>query len=89
MVAGAFDDGRCTGVADREALAGAAGREELATGSAVEHGVAEQDCVAGVIRRREHDDAPAAHALAHVVVALADHFQIDARREERTEALTG
>src|SRR6476646_7286376 len=37
VVAGTLDDGRCTGVANGEALAGASGRGQLAAGGAVEH----------------------------------------------------
>ena len=51
IVAAALDHGRGTGVADGEALAGATGGEELASGGAVEAGVAD-DGVVGPDDRR-------------------------------------
>src|SRR5439155_9120978 len=63
--------------------------EELAAGRAVENGVAEEDGVAGVADRRPDDDPAAAHRLADVVVRLPRQLELDARGEERAEALAG
>src|SRR5438552_13341382 len=56
MIAGALDDCRRARVANGEPLAGATCAVERAAGGAVENGVAEQDGVACVVRRRSHDD---------------------------------
>ena len=77
VIARAFDDGGRARVADCEALAGAAGDEELAAGCAVENGIAEQHCIARVVLRREYDKSPATHSLAGVVVAFTDDLQLD------------
>src|SRR5437763_1467643 len=68
VVAGAFDDGRRARVPNGEALAGTACAEELAACRAVEHRVAEQDRITGIVGRRNDDDPPAAHSLADIVV---------------------
>ena len=89
VIAGAFDHGHRAGVPHGEALARGAGAVELAAGGAVEHRVAHEDGVAGVVLRRPDHDAPAAHALPHVVVRLADEPELDPGGEEGAEALAG
>src|SRR5262249_24937484 len=88
VLADPLDHRRGARVAHREALARATGAEELTSGSAVENGVAEQHRIARVPLRRPDDDAAAAHALADVVVRLADELELDAPGEERAEALS-
>src|SRR6478735_3176295 len=74
MVADAFDDGECAGIAHAEAFAGAARRVHLAAGRTIQAGIADDDCivrrVAGTVWRT-HNDAAAGHALADAVVRLA------------------
>ena len=72
-----LDDGECTRVPDGETRARASGDVELATGGAVEHGVAHQDRIPGVVGRRDDHDTSAVHALAHVVVGFADEGELD------------
>ena len=92
VVAGALDHRRRAAVPHREALTGAARREETPAGRAVEHGVADDDVLvrreAGALRRLD-DDLAARHALAHVVVRLAFEHQPEAAGAERSEALAG
>ena len=85
-------------VAHGEALAGRAGDEQLAAGRAVEARVAGQHrgWPAGRLSTRSASfvggpdhDAPPGHALADVVVGLADELELDAVGEERAEALAG
>src|SRR5439155_13258800 len=85
----AFDDGERPGVPDGEPCAGAARAVELAAGRAIQDGVPDEDGIAGVTRRRLDDDASAAHALPDVVVRFADERELDTRREEGTEGLSG
>src|SRR5579859_7887412 len=89
VLADALDDGGRARVPYGESLACLSCAEELAAGGAVEHRVPEQDRGAGVVLRRAHDDPAAAHALADVVVRLADELELDASREEGAEALAG
>jgi hypothetical protein len=74
MVADAFNDGSAAGVADAEALAGAAGGEEGAAGGAVEAGVAENHLAAGIVAagRRHDGDAATIDPLAHVIVGFSN-----------------
>ena len=90
VVAHAFDDGGGAGVADGEALAGAAVGEEETAGGSVEAGVA----CNGVLRSLEfrgrgdaEDDFAGGHAFADVVVGLADEFEGDSVDEEGAEGL--
>ena len=90
VVSGAFDDRGRAREPHGEALAGHAAEERLAAGRAVQHGVADDDVlrrVAAELDARTDRDAPAAHALAGVVVRVADQVERDALREERAEAL--
>ena len=92
VVADAFNDGCCAGVADGEALAGDAVEEDFAAGSAVENDVADEDAFFGQEEgslRRVGDDASAGEALAEVVVAVAFEFESDAIGNECAEALAG
>src|SRR3954452_24674809 len=87
--ADSLDDGDRSGVPDREPLARAPGAVELAARRAVQDGVPEQVRRSDRVRRRDDDDAPAAHALADAVVRLALQIELDAGREECAEALAG
>jgi hypothetical protein len=78
VVAGTFDDRRRARVADCEALPGAAATEELAAGRAVENRVSEQDRIPASSGGGEHHEPAAAHALADVVVRLADELELRA-----------
>ena len=92
MVAGALDDCRGAGEADREPLAGDAVEKRLAGNRAVQHCVADDDVLgagAAEVVRTAHDDAPARQALAGVVVGVTDEVERDPVREERAEALPG
>ena len=89
VVAGALHHRGGAGVADAEALAHAAGHEQLAAGGAVEAGVAGKDGQVGrVVVRRADDHQAAAHALADVVVGLAGEVELDSVGQEGGEALT-
>src|SRR5207248_271798 len=73
-----------------EALADASGDEELAARRAVADGVAGEHSIGvRVARKRPDGDHTATHALADVVLRLAVERQLDARVEERAEALAG
>src|SRR5205814_6864211 len=90
MVAGTFADRGGARQAHRKALAGHAAQEGLATGRAVQHGVADDDVLRRVtaeVDARADGDAAARQALAGVVVGVADQVEGDALREERAEAL--
>ena len=90
VVAHALDDGGAAGVADAEALAGAAVREELTARRTIHHGVAEDAVLVGLELRagaRLDHDLAAAHHLADVVIRLAGEDEAHAGREKRTEAL--
>src|SRR5581483_4771952 len=87
VVADPLDDRVRARVPHREPLARATGAEELAAGRAVQNGVPDQHGVAGVALGRADRDPAAAHPLADVVVRLADQVELDARGEERPEAL--
>ena len=92
VVAAALDHGDRTGVADGEALAGAAGGEELAGGGAVEAGVADDGVVGPDDRRggqRADDDGAAGEALADIVVGVAEHLELEALDGEGAERLAG
>ncbi len=81
VVAHAFDDGGCAGVADGEALAGDAVEEDFAAGCAVEDDVADEDAFLGQEAGglgRIGDDAAAGEALAEIVVGVAFEFERDA-----------
>ncbi len=87
MHAGPLDHREGAGVPDTEPGPRRTGAVQLAAGGAVEDGVAHQHRVAGVVaRRHDHDPAPV-HALADVVVGLADQRQGDAVGEEGAEGL--
>ena len=88
VAADALHDSGRTRVADGEALARRAGEEELAASCPVENRVAGEARVAGVVGRRTDHDAAPAQALADVVVRLAVEDELDARRQEGTEALS-
>lgn len=94
VVADAFDDGRGSGVADREALTRDATDEDLTRGGTEQDDVAGDDVVLGHetlgrIVRRAHDDATTRQALADEVVRVAVEPHRDAARDERTEAVAG
>src|SRR6187549_3281565 len=89
VVADTFDHGDGARVADGEALSGRTRAEELASGRAVERGVPDEARLARIVERRFDDDASAAHRLADVVVGLSDEVKLDARGQERAEALPG
>ncbi len=74
VIARAFDDRQRAGVAHREAFARAAGGKQLATGGAVQAGVAQDRRIARLEARparRTHHQPATGHALADVVVGLA------------------
>ena len=90
MVAHALYNGGRAAVAHAEALAGHAGDERLAAGSAVQRHVAGDDVLLGLevdALRRAHDDLAAGKALAHVVVAVAHQLQRQAIGDKGTKAL--
>src|SRR5438067_3199315 len=90
VIADALDDGVHARVADREALAGQAAEERLAPGGAVEHRVADDDVLLGLVAGalgRAACQAAARHALAGVVVRVAEQRDRDARRQPGAEAL--
>ena len=92
VVAHAFDDGGCAGVADGEALAGDAVEEDFAAGCAVEDDVADEDAFLGQEAGglgRIGDDAPAGEAFAEIVVGVAFKLERDAVGNECAEALAG
>ena len=89
VITDAFDHGDGAGVADSEALTGRPRAEERSPRRAVESRVAEQARIAGIVGRRRHHDATAAHRLADVVVRLADELEPESSGEKGTEALTG
>ena len=82
-------DNRCrAGVADTQALAGLASREQLAGGCAVKDGVADDGvlmCEKGGRRRRTHDDRAARQSLADIVVGIAAHLEPQALGGECAE----
>ena len=80
------------GVAHGEALAGLAGREQLARGRAVEDGVADDGVVLAVERGGRQLAARRwcrRQALADIVVGVAEHFQLHALHREGAERLAG
>src|SRR6185437_14612325 len=88
VVARALHHRHRAGVAHREALARAAGREQLAAGGAVQTGVADDGGVLRGERRvggRPHHDAATGHALAHAVVRLTDEFDLHAAGVPRAQ----
>src|SRR5207247_10526057 len=98
VVARALDDGGGARVPHAEALAAAAADEQGAAGRAIEAGVADEHGNilerragrgAGVVVARPDHDASAGHALADVIVGLADEIELDAVGEEGAEALPG
>ena len=92
VIADAFDDGGCAGVADSEALAGDAVEEDFAAGCAVEDDVADEDALFGQEARglgRIGDDAAAGEPFAEIVVGVAFKLERDALRNECAEALAG
>ena len=92
VVTRALDDRGGAGIAHREAFAGAAGREQLAAGGAVQAGVAEDRRVLRSEQAADgwlQHDAPAGHALADVVIGFATQVQVQAAGVERAEALAG
>src|SRR6201999_1804152 len=92
MVAGSFHNCECTGIADGESLAGAAGREQLSAGRAIQTGVAHDDGLARReirSRRRPQDDTAAGHAFADVVIGFALEIEMQAACVPHPEALSG
>src|SRR3546814_209734 len=92
MIARALDDRDGAGIAHREALAGTAGRVQIATGGAVQAGIAHDRGVARNItragRRAQHQPT-AGHALADAIVGIADQFHAQAAGIEGAETLPG
>src|SRR3954447_2504857 len=89
VVADTLDDRRRARIAHREPLACAPAREQLSAGRSVERRVAEENRVARIVARRQHDDPTPTHPLADVIVRLADHFELHAGGQEGAEALPG
>ena len=92
VIAHSLDDRSGAGVAHREALAGAAGGEQLAAGGAVQAGVAHDWRVrgdAGGSAGRAQHQASAGHALADVIVGITLQLQVQAAGVPGTEALPG
>src|SRR4051812_20825849 len=91
VIAHAFDDRGCTGVADSEAFAGAPGCEEPARGCAIERDIAQQDMMRaftrGVALGAKHD-LTAAEALANKVVGKTLEHQPHSGYCECTERLS-
>ena len=92
VVADAFDDGQGSGVADGEALAGAAGSEEGSAGGSVERDVAEDDVQLGLeggTALASEDDFAAGQALADEVVGDSFEDELHAGDGEGSEGLAG
>src|SRR5262245_65524606 len=92
MVAGAFDDGDRSGIADREPLSGHAAEVTLAGNGAVQNGIADNDRLlrhdSGIGRRPDYD-APAGKPFAEIVIGVAFEFKRHAAGEKGAEALAG
>src|SRR6267154_1493125 len=74
--AGSLDHRDRAGVAHREPVSRAAGREQLASGGAVQHGVAQQDLLIGDARvhalpERPDHQLPATESLSDIIIRLA------------------
>mmetsp|Transcript_32770 Transcript_32770/g.97559 ORF Transcript_32770/g.97559 Transcript_32770/m.97559 type:complete len:362 (-) Transcript_32770:209-1294(-) len=92
VVARALDDGVATGVPHTEALTNPAAEVHLSTRGSVEAGVACNYVVLGIkggVDGRVCHNGAAMHALAHVIVALPDHLQVDALDVPDAEGLPG
>ena len=92
VVAAAFADRERTGVPHAEPLPRLPRGEERSARGPVKHGVADDDVVLGHDGRLDdgaHHDHAARQALAHVVVGVALHDQLQPRRREGPQALPG
>ena len=91
VVAASLDHTGATRVAHAEALASQSGREQLAPGRTIHHGVADDRVLRGGkagTGGRADDDLPAGHPLADVVVGLTGQVELHPAAEEGSEALT-
>ena len=89
VIAKPLHDRGCAAVTDGEALAGASPDEYLTACRAVQRRVAHQHFIRpSATARRRHDDLPAVHALAQVIVRFACEVKADARKAKCAEALT-
>mmetsp|Transcript_31535 Transcript_31535/g.95321 ORF Transcript_31535/g.95321 Transcript_31535/m.95321 type:complete len:333 (+) Transcript_31535:671-1669(+) len=91
MVAGPLDHSPATSIADAEALTGAPTQEYLAACRTVQARVAGDHVVLrveGALCRGDDHDRAAAHALADVIVALANNLQIHALDVPYSEGLS-
>src|ERR1700722_9756653 len=90
VIAYAFYNRNCAGVADGEALASNAVEEDFAAGGAIENHVTDENALfrkeEGCLRRGGND-AAAGEALAEVVVAVAFEFEGHTGGDECAEAL--
>src|SRR6516165_3259427 len=92
MVAGAFDNGDRSGIADREPLAGYAAEVAFAGNGTVQNRIADNDRLLrhdSRIGGRPHHNAAAGKAFAEIVVGVALQFESHAAGEKGAEALTG
>src|SRR5665213_153112 len=90
VIAGTLDDRDRARVAHREALAGLAGREQLAAGGAIQAGVAHDDGIARDVARglgRLEHQAARGHALADIVIGIAFQVHVQPTGIPDTEAL--
>mmetsp|Transcript_86955 Transcript_86955/g.186271 ORF Transcript_86955/g.186271 Transcript_86955/m.186271 type:complete len:375 (-) Transcript_86955:2096-3220(-) len=90
MVTRAFDHSDAARISHPEALPNAPAEENLAARRTVEASVARNHVVLGRegdVRWGVGNNASAIHALAHIVVALADHFEVDALDVPDTQGL--
>ncbi len=79
-------------VAHRETLTRPARCKERAIRGPIEHGIADDGVLAGLERRghaRTHHDKPARQAFANVIIAIAEHFQLQAPHRESPQRLPG
>ena len=92
VIADTFDDGQGSGVADGEALAGAAGGEEGSAGSSVERDVAKNDVQFGLeggAALAAKDDFAAGEALADEVIRHALQDKLHSWNGEGSKGLAG
>jgi hypothetical protein len=80
-----FDDRGCTAVANRKALAGAAGHEEASAGSAVERCVSNQHRIGGHAVSPANGDSPAVKTLSDAVVRGSCECDLQPWHAKRSE----
>src|SRR5689334_10278433 len=92
MVASALDHRDCSGITDREPLAGNAAEVALTGNGAIQHRVADDDRLFrdnSSVRRRPHHDPAAGKSFAQIVVGVALKLEGDAARQKGAKTLTG